>query len=233
MKGKNKKRSNTKTGIESIRQYIREQVKIRGIEHLSDILKEAKDSYSEEIQKYGKDVEQSWKPFKGNLLEEIILEAILDEVDKLGLKVIRGKDLEKRKEDTLGECLGNVKRSIVVDYGEFGMHLPDADLIIYDPRYCKAVAIISSKASLRERIAQTGYWRIKLKSSPATRNVKVFFITLDEDGDLVVKKPTKKSRAIAEVDTDGTFVITLREIQESGKVKMIDKLLDALKDLLV
>jgi type II restriction enzyme len=60
--------------------------------------------------------------------------------------------------------------------------------LIYDPKSCKAVAIISSKATLRERVAQV--------ESPVTKNIKVFFITLDEDGDLVIKKPTKKSRAI-------------------------------------
>jgi type II restriction enzyme len=49
---------------------------------------------------------------------------------------------------------------------------------------------------LRERVAQVGYWYLKIKGSPVTKNIKVFFITLDEDGDLVIKKPTKKSRAI-------------------------------------
>jgi hypothetical protein len=60
--------------------------------------------------------------------------------------------------------------------------------IIYDPKSCKAVAIISSKATLRERVAQVGYWYLKIKGSPITKNI--------EDGDLVIKKPTKKSRAI-------------------------------------
>jgi type II restriction enzyme len=95
--------------------------------------------------------------------------------------------------------------------------------LIYDPKSCKAVAIISSKATLRERVAQV--------ESPVTKNIKVFFITLDEDGDLVIKKPTKKSRAITEVDTDGTFVITNRKIEESNKVKIIRKFFDILKIL--
>jgi type II restriction enzyme len=60
---------------------------------------------------------------------------------------------------------------------------------------------------------------LKIKGSPVTKNIKVFFITLDEDGDLVIKKPIKKSRAITEVDTDGTFVITNRKIEESNKVQ--------------
>ncbi len=219
-----------KSDIEPVRKYIMEQIKSRGIKYLSEILKEAKEIYARNIQRIGKDVEQSWKPFKGNLLERIILDAIVDEVHKLGLEVILGKVLD-RQDANLNECLGMVKRSLLVDYGKFGMHLPDVDLVIYNPKLCKAIAIISSKTSLRERIAQTGYWKLKLQSSPITKNIKVFFITLDEDGDLVVKEPAKKSRAIAETDTDITFVITTREIEESEKIKGIEKFVEALRVL--
>jgi type II restriction enzyme len=44
---------------------------------------------------------------------------------------------------------------------------------------------------------------------------------LDEGGDLFVKKLSKKVRAIAEMDTDGTFVITTREVEESEKIKKL------------
>jgi type II restriction enzyme len=220
-----------KRKTEHIEKYIAEQIKIRGIKFLSEILKEAKEMYEKSLHGVVKDVEQSWKPFKGNILEKIILDAISDEVKKLGLNVILGKHLEK-KDDNLDECLGKVKRSVLIDYGEFGMHLPDVDLVIYDPQECKALAIISSKVSLRERIAQTGYWKLKLQGSPVTKNIKVFFVTLDEDGDLVVKKPAKKGRAIAEMDTDGTFVITIREVEESEKIKKIEKFSEVIRNLL-
>jgi type II restriction enzyme len=55
---------------------------------------------------------------------------------------------------------------------------------------------------------------------------------LDEDGDLVVKNPAKKGRAIAETDTDGTFVITTREVEESEKIKKIDRFSEVLRNLL-
>jgi hypothetical protein len=35
---------------------------------------------------------------------------------------------------------------------------------------------------MRERIAETGYWKLKLKNSKVTRHIKIFFATLDEDG---------------------------------------------------
>ncbi|MCX7943122.1 MAG: BsaWI family type II restriction enzyme [Deltaproteobacteria bacterium] len=58
--------------------------------------------------------------------------------------------------------------------------------------------VISIKVTLRERIALTGYWKMKLTQDPITRNIKVLFITLDEDGTLSIKRPAKKCRAMAE-----------------------------------
>jgi type II restriction enzyme len=208
--------------LEKIKKKVKRLVKERGLENISDILDKIRQEYLKGIKDFVSDPQQSWKAFKGKLLEEIIIDEIYEEVERNGLKVIKGSELEK-EEKNLDKCLALVKRSLMVDFGEYGMHLPDADLVIYDPKSCKAVAIISSKATLRERVAQVG--------SPVTKNIKVFFITLDEDGDLVIKKPTKKSRAITEVDTDGTFVITNRKIEESNKVKIIRKFFDILKIL--
>ncbi len=215
--------------VNAIKSEIKKWIKERGIENLSDVLEKARQEYIKEIQKYGvKDPEQSWKPFKGKLVEEIIFEYLISEIEKIGLKIIKGERLEK-EESKLDECLSRVKRSLVVDYGKFGMHLPDADIVIFDPKECKVVAIVSSKTTLRERVAQTGYWFLKLKSSKVTENIKVLFVTLDEDGDLIVKHPAKKGRAIAEIDTDGTFVITNKAIEESSKVKKFEKFLEEVK----
>ncbi len=80
--------------------------------------------------------------------------------------------------------MSQVKRNLAVDYGEFGFYLPDVDIVIYDPQNCKVLAAISSKVTLRERIAQTGYWKLKLFQDEATKHIKVYFITPDEDGTL-------------------------------------------------
>lgn len=217
--------------IKSLKQHIKERLRREGIENLTKILIDVRQKYLKDIIKFGvRDAEQSWKPFKGSILEDVILDYIVGELKKIGFEVVKGSKLE-RMDSKLTECLSKVKRGIVVDFGEFGMHLPDADLVVYDPRKCKPIAIISSKATLRERVAQTGYWNVKLKASPATANIKVFFVTLDEDGDLTLRKPAKKGRAIAEIDTDGTFVITTRQIEESDKVKTIEKLFENFKRL--
>ena len=157
---------------------------------------------------------------------------ITDEVTALGLQVVNGNSLERTNGKNLSKELSLLKRNLTVDYGEFGFHLPDVDLIIYDPKTSKVVAVLSSKVTLRERIAQTGYWKIKLASDEATKHIKVYFVTPDEDGTLTIKKPTKKGRAIVEVDTDGSYVLSETDIEESDKVKMFDKFIDDLKKLL-
>ncbi|MCX7909874.1 MAG: BsaWI family type II restriction enzyme [Ignavibacteria bacterium] len=218
--------------IYQIKQKIKEKIRVDGIENLSNILDSFKSEYLNGIKNFGiSDPEQSWKPFKGNFLEEIILESIINEINKLGLLAIKGSELE-RQEGSLNECYAKAKRSIVVDYGKYGMHLPDADLIIINPKDdCKVVAIISSKTTLRERIAQTGYWCLKLRQGRCTKNVKTFFITLDEDGDFTQSFPAKKGRAIAEKDTDGTFIITNKPIEESSTVKKFKDFLIELKKI--
>lgn len=146
--------------------------------------------------------------------------------------MVNGNSLERTNGSNLSKELSLVKRNLIVDYGEFGSHLPDVDLIIYHPKTSEVVAVLSSKVTLRERIAQTGYWKIKLASDEATKHIKVYFVTPDEDGTLKVKKPTKKGRAIVEVDTDGSYVLSETNIEESDKVKMFDKFIDDLKKLL-
>jgi type II restriction enzyme len=198
--------------------------------HISNVLKEAKKQHEEDFG--GDDHEQSWRAFKGKNLEKLIEYIITDEVQALGLKVLNGNSLERTNGANLSKELSLVKRNLIVDYGEFGSHLPDVDLIIYHPETSKVVAVLSSKVTLRERIAQTGYWKIKLASDKATEHIKVYFVTPDEDGTLTVKKPAKKGRAIVEVDTDGGYVLSETNIEESDKVKMFDKFIDDLKKLL-
>ena len=155
---------------------------------------------------------------------------ITDEVEDLGLKVVNGNKLERTT--NLPKELSQVKRNLAIDYGEFGLHLPDVDIIIYNPRNYKVVAAISSKVTLRERIAQTGYWKLKLLQDKATEHIKVYFITPDEDRTLTQRIPAKKGRAIVEVDLDGSYVLTEEIIEESKKVKLFEHFIEDLKRLL-
>ena len=210
--------------------------------HISEMLKYAKAIHKTDFLnsntaklaiKQGRtpDHEQSWRAFKGKNLEGLILNIIKDEVESLGLKIIAGNTLERTNSSNLSKELSQVKRNILVDFGEFGHHLPDVDLIIYNPISSNVIALISSKVTLRERIAQTGYWKIKLAGDKATKSIKVFFITPDEDQTLSIRKPTKKGRAIVEVDTDGSYVMTEANLEQSDKVKLFDKFIEDLKKL--
>jgi type II restriction enzyme len=178
------------------------------------------------------DHEQSWRAFKGKNLEKLVVHIIKDEVEMLGLKIVEGNTLERTTSNNLSMEFSTVKRNLLVDYGEFSSHLPDVDIIIYNPISYKIIAVISSKVTLRERIAQTGYWKIKLSQDEVTKHIRVFFVTPDEDGTLIKKVPAKKGRAIVEVDTDGSYVMSENKVEESNKVKMFDKFIDDFKKLL-
>lgn len=213
---------------------FKERYKVDTYKYISRLLQEAKEIHRKDWEKrptLGKDHEQSWRAFKGKNLEKLIVHIIKDEVKELGLKLVEGNVLERTKGENLSEELNRVKRNLLVDYGEFGSHLPDVDIIIYHPQTCKIIAVISSKVTLRERIAQTGYWKIKLSKDQVTKHIKVFFITPDEDGTLTVRYPAKKGRAIVEVDTDGSYVMSETEVEDSGKVKMFEYFIEDLKNL--
>ena len=208
---------------------------VEAYRHISELLDEAKELHKKDWLKKptpNKDHEQSWRAFKGKNLEKLVVYIINDEVESLGLKIVEGSKLERTSSNSLSFELSSVKRNLLIDYGEFGSHLPDVDIIIYKPKTFKIIAVISSKVTLRERIAQTGYWKIKLSKDEVTEHIKVFFVTPDEDGTLTLRKPVKKGRAIVERDTDGSYVMSERTVEESPKVKMFDKFMEDLKKLL-
>ncbi len=210
----------------------KEQYGSKVFKYISEILQEAKELHKKDWLKNptpNKDHEQSWRAFKGKNLEKLVIYIIRDEVENLGLKVVEGNTLERTNSRNLSEELNRVKRNLLIDYGEFGSHLPDVDIIIYNPKNYEIIAVISSKVTLRERIAQTGYWKIKLSQDEITKHIKVFFVTPDEDKTLSIRKPAKKGRAIVEVDIDGSYVMSEEEIEESNKVKKFDKFLRDLK----
>ena len=213
----------------------KKQYQTDAFKHVSELLREAKELHKKDWQKSptpDKDHEQSWRAFEGKNLEKLVIHIIKDEVESLGLKIIEGNTLERTNSNNLSEELNRVKRNLLIDYGEFGSHLPDVDIVIYEPKTYEIIAVISSKVTLRERIAQTGYWKIKLSQDEVTKHIKVFFITPDEDKTLSIKKPAKKGRAIVEVDTDGSYVMSEEEIEESNKVKKFDKFLMDLQNLI-
>jgi len=225
--------------VKDLIRLYEEKKKIYGsntYKYISELFREAKQLHHKDWLKHPTkrgDHEQSWRAFKGKNLEKLILHIIKKEVESLGLKIVDGNKLERTTSRNLSLELGKVKRNLLVDYGEFGSHLPDVDIIIYEPTTTKIIAVISSKVTLRERIAQTGYWKFKLSSDKVTEHIKVFFVTPDEDKTLSIRKPAKKGRAIVEVDSDGGYVMSENPLEESEKVKTFDKFIDDLRKILL
>lgn len=190
------------------------------VRHKQDFLQERPDG----------DHEQSWRAFKGKNFEKLIQHIITDSIESLGMKVINGNKLERSA--SLPYELSLVKRNLAIDYREFGLHLPDVDIVVYNPENRKVIAVISSKVTLRERIAQTGYWKLKLLADKTTEHIKVYFITPDEDGTLTTTYLPKKGRAIVEIDLDGTYVLTEADLEESDKVKLFEHFIEDFKQLI-
>ena len=210
--------------------------------HISEIFEEAREEYkqqylaSKRAQKriqQGKtpDAEQSWKGFKGNNFERLILYIISSELGTDKIRCIPGGWLKRKR---LSAELSEVHQNLAVRYGQYRL-LPDADLVVYNASTYEVKAIISCKITLRERIAQTAYWKLKLASDPATMHIKGYFVTTDEDGDLTkgldntLKASAARNRIIVEHELDGTY--TLRESAESDRVKMFGRFIDDLRAL--
>ena len=123
--------------------------------------------------------------------------------------------------------LCKVKRNILVDLGIYGCHMPDADIVVYDPFDASVKAIISCKISLRERIAQTAYWKLRLRSCPVTRHIKMFFLTPDKDKTLENEK-IDKSKAIVLHELDVAYI--LREnFVEQHNLRRLERITEDLR----
>lgn len=220
--------------INSYENY-RKIYKANTYKYISRILDEAKKIHYRDFLKNPtpkKDHEQSWKPFKGHALERLIDYILKEKIEEMGLRLINGKKIDRTEPKNLSIELQTVKRNLSVDFGKFGFHIPDVDLIIYNPKDFKVIAVISSKSSMRERIAQSAYWKIKMRNYSLTKHIKVFLASPDEDDNFTEIKGMNKSRTIVEADLDGAYIMSESPIKESAKIKTFDKFIGDLKKLL-
>lgn len=196
---------------------------------IARILGEIQPKIEEEKRAKGLDVGQSLKPTVGNLLEQLtkyVFDDLLAEaVETLGLEI------SAMSKKALGVKYDRIFDQVKV-MSEAGAVEPDVDLVIFKTQDLKVVAIISSKASARERIAQTGYWKLKFREMGS--DIKVYYVTIDKDNDFQPKKRRTKEQAklkyIINYDTNGAYV--MKSIPEEGKIKEFDKLIPDLKKLL-
>ena len=168
-----------------------------------------------------KNFEQSWRVVKGGGLERVIAFILRQQLEELDLDLVPVKEAGKLLE---------------IDFGPYGSHKPDVDLIVYQQGLNRVLAILSIKTSLRERATQTAYWRTKIRNDPRTQNVRVFLVTPNSDDILRNNRLPNKQRAILETDIDATYIVntaewTLENYLYKGKPSRIRLIADLANDL--
>lgn len=210
-----------------------------------NIVQERKSKYIETCRKVhpNKDAEQSWHVFIGNQFQNLvyaILKGYFANLKKHD-KVFQNLQILKESELSRNDV---VERKLAIKYGEC-LLLPDTDMVIVnytleDPWKSEVLAIVSCKTSLRERIAQACYWKLKLVSCDTTKNVKVFLATTDNDNDFALQENNKgrvkgksRNRIIAEYELDGIYIMRedFMKAWESQKVKQYEGIFDDLQKI--
>lgn len=208
-------------------------------------IKKLKDIYLHNLTSHYNNIknpEQSWHSFIGNKFEfekvvKSIINAYFEQMkEKDGkfnsLRVLTDDEIKKKKNEV-------IYRKMAVRYGEY-LLLPDIDLAIVDLNKedlwkSSILAIISCKTSLRERIAQACYWKLKLLSSDITKNIRVFLVTADNDKDFNIDLAKKsriqgksRNRIISEFELDGIYILRddFETEWESKKVKRYDRIFE-------
>jgi type II restriction enzyme len=182
--------------------------------------------------------EQSWHVFIGNAFEKLIYWVLRAYVSDISGKPELQNITILNEEELKGNEI--LSRKLAIKYGEY-LLLPDTDMVIADcnfsnPWNSEIIAIISCKTSLRERIAQACYWKLKLLASDITKNIRVFLATTDNDDDFLLKDNSKqyggksRNRIIAEWELDGIYILRgdFKPEMESEKVKQYEQIFDDL-----
>jgi len=127
----------------------------------------------------------------------------------------------------------NIKSQIEVfiDEAKTAAVEPDVDLVVFETETFRVIAILSIKKKFREKITQVAYWTLKFRSSG--KDIKSLLITLDEDGEFQKREDgaIRKSKAIATVDIDGTYVASETKILETEKIKDFSAFIDDIKQM--
>ena len=165
---------------------------------------------------------QRQKAISGNALQRLVRIIVEDEITRLNQihqwQLSCTSDRELKTQNLDGQ-LAAVREQIMIRYSDERQHLPDADVVVYRQQNAGVVCILSCKTSLRDRLKQTAYWKLKLLQGSRSNHVRVALITPDKDADFV--KPSKRLRlndAIVHHDLDAIYVLR-KQVHEVGNVK--------------
>lgn len=192
------------------------------------IFDEIKDKYKKKASQMGKDANQSWNSWSGKNLEKLITYIIKDYIVSIEPRVDITSD-DVLRTSKLPYELDKVRRNVEIFYKKYSI-LPDADVIIYEKSSHTVIAILSCKASLRERVAQAAYWKIKLLSSKVTEEILYYLVSTDNDGDFTkIGEDIDRNRIIVEEgEIDGAYIFR-EDVPESEKVKHFHKIFEDLR----
>lgn len=187
--------------------------------------------------------QQSWNSFIGHRFQGMI-HSIL----KSYIKKARKENREFKGFEVLtdGEAKTNdvIMRKLAIKYGDH-LLLPDVDSVLVwidsaHPWESEILAIISCKTSLRERIAQACYWKLKLLSSDVQKGIRVFLATADHDNDFSLGdggerfNGKSRDRVISEYELDGIYILRedFKTDCESSKVKRFEHIFDDILEIM-
>jgi len=151
---------------------------IDAIQYFDDI---AENRLRQTLSYYYKDkgsMDQAWRSCKGELYEYAVYKAIKnivsqDNILRDRIRIVIGSEIDIYR-----------NRFAIRNWSEI---YPDADIVIIDSISNEVKAIISCKTSLRERLAETAFWKRELERFEETRDVKIIFITTDKDDELRIE----------------------------------------------
>lgn len=177
----------------------------------------------------------SWNSFIGHRFQGVIHAILKGYAKKLKDE---SQDFNGLEVLTAGEAKSDeiIMRKLAVKYGDF-LLLPDVDSAIVwmdltNKWESKILAVISCKTSLRERIAQACYWKLKLVSSDVQKGIRLFLTTADHDNDFAIGdvgerfNGRSRDRVISEHELDGIYILRedFRVDWESTKVKRFERI---------
>lgn len=117
---------------------------------IDNLMNNAVDEVTQRARENGKDVPQVRSNVAGNYFQALISYATADVAAENGLRLLHSRKLESTELADAVPIIGNKEETMLS---------PDSDIVYYDPEG-GPIFIISCKTSFRERMAQSGMWKL-------------------------------------------------------------------------
>jgi len=147
---------------------------------------------------------QSWRSASGRAFERFVSVTVNHALREEGIALVGRGALLAKASNVVDFLTLPTKRICTQD--SVGVW-PDNDLVALCRRgdgVLQAIAVLSCKTSLRERIMQALFWSLAIKVGIP---VKSAFVTLDADNELATCEHPSKARRLVEAYFDGTYVL--------------------------